>query len=207
MLRPVRYFLLLGGVMKISKLTTLTECAVMVALAFALSCAKIYKMPLGGSVTVASMLPIMLISVKYGSLVGVGTAFIYSLTQAAQALLAGNVFPYCETGATLAICVFFDYLVPFTLLGFAGAFKKFRIFKTQELGVYFGMCLVVLLRFFCHFITGVAIWGQWAPEGMGKYLYSLAYNGSFLSVDFAICIVCAILMMRKSEIRKLVSID
>ena len=192
--------------MKNSKVTTLTECAVMIALAFALSFAKIYEMPLGGSVTVASMLPIMLIGVKYGNLVGVGTAFVYSLTQAFQALLEGNVFPYCESGATLVICVLFDYIVPFTILGLAGAFKNVRFAKKQEIGVYIGMCLVVLLRFASHFVTGVAIWGQWAPEGMGKYIYSLAYNGSFLALDFAICIVCAVLMMRKSEIRKLINL-
>ena len=207
MICPVRYFILFGGVMKNSKITTLTDCAVMIALAFALSFAKIYEMPLGGSVTVASMLPIMLISIKYGNLIGVGTAFVYSITQAFQALITGNVFPYCETGLTLAVCVLFDYIVPFTVLGFAGAFKNFRFAKRQEIGAYIGMCLTVLIRFFCHFFTGVVIWGQWAPDGMGKYIYSLAYNGSFLSVDFAICIICAVLMLRKSEIRKLINLN
>jgi len=193
--------------MRSSKITTIAECAVMIALAFALSCAKLYEMPLGGSVTVASMLPIMLIGIKHGNLVGIGTAFIYSLTQLAQALVEGNVFPYCETTGTLLLCVFFDYVVPFTLIGLAGAFKNARVFKKSEVGIYVGICSVVFLRFICHFITGVVIWKQWAPEGMGKYLYSLAYNGSFLSVDFAICIVCAVLMLRKAELRRLVNLD
>ena len=185
----------------------MTECAVMVALAFALSCAKLYAMPLGGSVTIASMLPIMLISVKYGSLTGLGTGFVYSLTQTMQALAEGNVFPYCETGTTLVICILFDYLVPFTVLGLAGIFKDLGLFKKGEIAFYVGMVSVVFARFVCHFITGVAIWGQWAPEGMGKYFYSLAYNGSFLGVDFAICMIVAVLMLRKGEIRKLVGIS
>ena len=193
--------------MKNSKVTLLTESAVMVALAFALSCAKLYEMPLGGSVTIASMLPIMLISMKYGSLVGVGTGFVYSLTQALQALAAGNVFPYCETGATLVICVLFDYIFPFTVLGLAGIFKDAKLFKKQEIAFYVGIISVVAARFISHFITGVAIWGQWAPDGMGKYIYSLAYNGSFLAVDFLICIVVAVLMMRKREIRKMIGIN
>ena len=192
--------------MRNSKITVLTESAVMVALAFALSCAKIYEMPLGGSVTIASMLPIMLISIKYGCTVGVGTGFIYSLTQAAQALAAGNVFPYCETGTTLVICVLFDYIVPFTVLGLAGVFKDLKIFKSQEIAFYVGIVGSVFVRFICHFITGVAIWGQWAPDGTGKYLYSLAYNGSFLAADFLICIIVAVIMLRKQEIRKLVGI-
>ena len=188
-------------------LQTMTECAVMVALAFALSCAKLYAMPLGGSVTIASMLPIMLISIKYGSLTGLGTGFVYSLTQTMQALAEGNVFPYCETGTTLVICVIFDYILPFTVLGLAGIFKDLGLFKKGEAAFYIGMVSVVLIRFLCHFITGVAIWGQWAPEGMGKYFYSLAYNGSFLGVDFAICMIVAVLMLRKGEIRKLVGIS
>ena len=193
--------------MRNKKITILTECAIMIALAFALSYARLFKMPLGGSVTVASMLPIMLISVKYGNLIGVGTAFVYSMTQLLQALLEGDVFPYCETIGTLIICVLFDYVVPFTILGFAGSLRKIKAFKNPEISVYAGMFAVVFVRFLSHFITGVAIWGQWAPEGMGKFLYSFLYNGGFLSVDFAICLTAAVLMLRKSELRKLVAID
>lgn len=193
--------------MKNKKVTALCECAVMIALAFALSFAKVWEMPLGGSVTIASMLPIMLISVKYGIKLGVPVAFVYSLTQLLQAFVEGNVFPYCETPLTFTVCLLFDYVVPFTVLGLAGVFKKINLFKNREIAVYVGMTLSVLLRFICHFITGVAIWGQWAPDGMGKFVYSLAYNGSFLSVDFIICIVAAVLMLRKSEIRKLVNLE
>lgn len=190
-----------------TKISTLAECAVMLALAFALSYAKLFEMPMGGSVTLASMLPIMLISVKYGNAVGLATAFTYSLTQLLQAVMSANVFPYCETLGTLTLCVLFDYVVPFTLLGLAGFFHKIKLTKNTEANIYVGIISVVVLRFICHFITGVAIWGQWAPDGMGKYLYSFLYNGSFLSLDFIICIVCAVFMFRKAELRRLVNID
>jgi thiamine transporter len=165
------------------------------------------QLPFGGSVTLASMLPIMLISVKYGIKIGLPTAFVYSLLQLLQAFMEGDVFPYCETILTFTVCLLFDYVVPFTILGISGVFKNTKLFKNKEIAVYVGITLAVVLRFFCHFITGVAIWGQWAPEGMGKFLYSFLYNGSFLSVDFAICLVLAVLMMRESEIRKLVNLE
>ena len=190
-----------------SNLTLLTECAVMLALSFALSYAKIFEMPMGGSVTIASMLPVMLISIKYGIGAGLSTSLLYSLTQLLQAVASANVFPYCETPATLVLCILFDYIVPFTILGLAGLPKTLKITKNTEINVYIGIVSVVILRFLCHFITGVAIWGQWAPDGMGKYLYSFLYNGGFLSVDFLICIVCAVLMLRKQELRKLINID
>ena len=190
-----------------TNLSTLCECAIMLALAFALSCAKLFKMPMGGSVTVASMRPIMLVSVKYGIGTGLVTSFAYSLTQLAQALASGNVFPYCETPTALTVCVLFDYILPFTVLGLAGFFHKIKLTKNTEINVYLGILSTVAIRFVSHFVTGVVIWGQWAPDGMGKYLYSFLYNGGFLSLDFAICIVCAVLMFRKAEIRKLVNID
>ena len=106
--------------MKNKNLTVMTESAIMLALAFALSSAKLFEMPLGGSVTVASMLPIMLISFKWGNRAGLATAFLYSITQALQALAEGNIFPYCEGIDTLIICIVFDYIFPFTILGLAG---------------------------------------------------------------------------------------
>ncbi len=192
---------------RVSKtLTTLCDCAIMIALAFVLSCAVIYKMPMGGSVTVASMLPIMLISIRFGPITGLGTAFVYSLTQLLQAVASGDVFPYCEGAGTIIVCVLFDYIVPFTLLGLAGLLYKLKVTKNSEINIYLGITSVVLLRFLCHFITGVVIWRQWAPDGMGKYLYSFLYNGGFLSFDFLICIIAAILIFRRAEMRKLFGI-
>ena len=128
-------------------LSTLTECAVMLALSFALSCAKLFEMPMGGSVTVASMLPIMLISIKYGIGAGLSTSFLYSLTQLLQAVASANVFPYCETPATLVLCILFDYIVPFTVLGLAGLPKTLKATKNTEINVYIGIVSVVILRF------------------------------------------------------------
>ena len=192
--------------MRNQKMKVMSECAIMLALAFALSCAKLYEMPLGGSVTVASMLPIMLISIKYGYAVGLGTGFCYSLMQCLQALASGNVFPYCQNGGTLALCIAFDYIVPFTVLGLCCLPLKLRPTGNKELNVYIGVVGVVLLRFISHFLTGVAIWGQWAPDGMGKYLYSFLYNGSFLGLDFLICMVLLVAMMRSKEIMKLINL-
>ena len=180
----------------------MVECAILLGLAFALSFVVIYEMPMGGAVTLASMLPIMLISIKYGTKTGISCAFIYSLLQLFQAIIKGNVFVYCSTGALVVLCALFDYVVPFTVLGLAGIFKRY-----SNLGLYLGMTLSVVVRFICHYATGVLIWDQWAPEGMGPYLYSLFYNGSFLAIDFVICILVAIPLLQIKQIKKLLSIN
>ena len=188
--------------MRSKKLLTMAECAIMISLAFALSWVTLWKMPMGGSVTLASMLPIMLIGIKYGPKIGVGTAFLYSLTQLIQAISQGDVFVYCQSASVVALCALFDYVIPFSLLGFSGIFAK----KTK-VGTYIGMVTVTVMRFVCHFLTGVVIWGQWAPEGMGKVLYSIGYNGGFLLPDLAICIAVAIPLLQVKQMRILLKLS
>ncbi len=185
----------------------LTECAIMLALATVLSFIKIIQMPMGGAVTLCSMLPIMLIGIKYGNLTGGAVGLFYSLIQLIMDLPGGNVF-YASMSADVAIIVaLFDYIVPFTALGFAGTFKKIRTKKVPMLGAYIGVVVSIIVRFCCHFITGFSIWGQWAPEGMSKYFYSLAYNGTYLLPELGITLVVAIIILQVPQIKKLLKIN
>ena len=110
--------------MKNTKLLMLTECSVMLALSIVLSFVKIIRMPMGGSVTLLSMLPVMLIAVKYGLKGGLPCAFGLALFRLLEGVARGDVFVYCTTGAMVIICALFDYLVPFTVLGCAAMFRK-----------------------------------------------------------------------------------
>ena len=163
-----------------SKNQILANTAILTGLAIALSFVILYEMPMGGSVTLACMLPIIFVSLRYGCAWGLGSGFVMALFQVMQAVMHGNVFPYCQTFETIALCTLLDYVVPFTIIGIAGVFRKYKGEKIKDIGAYLGIFLVFVLRFFSHFIVGAVIWGQWAPEGMGKYLYSFIYNGSFL---------------------------
>lgn len=186
-----------------TKTPKLVLAAVLVALAVALSFAKLFEMPMGGSVTLGSMLPIFLISITLGVKWGLAGSAVFTLVQLAQALIEGNVFPYCETGATLVICVLFDYVVPFMILGLAGVLRNLRLGKFRHFGAYLGIVIACVVRFLSHYVTGVAIWGQWAPEGMGKYLYSLLYNGGFMLPELGITLLLAALILESPELRRL----
>ena len=96
----------------------------------------------------------------------------------------------------------FDYIVPFTVLGFAAVGKK----KFGMAGVYVGIVAVCFIRFLCHYITGVFIWGQWAPEGMAKALYSLLYNGQYMLPETILTLVAAVLLLRAKPIQKLMGL-
>ena len=99
-----------------------TICAVFIALGTVLSLITVFKMPLGGSVTLLSMLPIVMISVMFGLKWGFGAAFVYSLAQLALGL--PEILTWGLTPVMLAGTIAFDYIIAFTVLGTAGIFAK-----------------------------------------------------------------------------------
>ena len=148
-----------------------------------------------------SMLPVSLIAVKYGIGGALPTAFLYSVIQFAIGFASGNVFVYCTTAATWIVCMLFDYIVPFTVLGFSGIFRK----KLGNIGIIAGVALMIGIRFVCHYITGVYIWGQWA-ENMSPYLYSLIYNVQYMLPECILTSVAAGILIKIPSVRKLLGL-
>ena len=71
------------------KTKLLVEGAAMVALATVLSFIRIIKLPWGGSITLLSMLPIVIFSIKNGMGNGLVASFVFSLVQLFQGVLDG----------------------------------------------------------------------------------------------------------------------
>lgn len=179
------------------KLLCLCECAVLLALSCVLSFIVIYKMPMGGSVTLVSMVPVLIVGYRHGFKAGLSTAFLYSMFQLFQGIAGGDVFPHCYTIFTTVACALFDYVVPFTLLALTFIARgRSKLFCELTVGG------IMVLRFLCHFFTGVVIWEQWAPEGMGKYLYSLIYNGQFMLPELILTVIAMWFILQVPQIRK-----
>lgn len=182
----------------------LTEGALMVALSFALSFFG-FEMPMGGKATPASMLPILIFAARNGLFAALGSGLVTVLLQLAQALLTGNVFVYCEGAAALTVCIVFDYVLPFLLPSLAVALffnlPRERSVKGKALTalLYTGIAVGLFLRFACHFVSGVVIWKQWAPEGMSAPLYSLLYNGTYMTPELLLTAFFLFLLTRGSK--------
>ena len=106
--------------MKKSSVEKLVTSAIMIALATVLSMIKVWEMPMGGSITLFSMLPICLISYRYGVKQGLLVGFVHGLLQ----LLLGVGGLRGLDLATVVGAVFLDYLIAFGVLGFSGIFRK-----------------------------------------------------------------------------------
>ncbi|MEG2930893.1 MAG: energy-coupled thiamine transporter ThiT, partial [Ruthenibacterium sp.] len=60
----------------ISRTRILVECGLMIAVGTVLAQIKIFEMPYGGSVTLLSMLPFILVSLRHGAKWGLATGFV-----------------------------------------------------------------------------------------------------------------------------------
>lgn len=177
----------------------LTESAIMLALAVALSYVKLFQLPFDGSITLFSMLPICLIAIKWGLGWGLGTAFTYSWFQ----ILQGGVFAWGLTPTMLIASLFLDYILAFTVLGLAGLFRRYG-----TLGMVAGVALVCALRFLVHFIAGVVLWANleefvaFGHEWVGRpWLYSLCYNGVYMLPETVSTTLAAFFLFRLPQLR------
>lgn len=187
------------------KVHTLVECAILVAMSVVLSLVPIWQMPLGGKVTLVSMLPVCMISVRHGMKWGLGSAFVYSVFQLILGITTEGIFGWGLNPAMLIGCIVFDYIVAFTVLGFAGIFRK-----NGKSGIYSGIALACILRFLSHFLSGYIIFrnlGQWELFGEvfsdRPIIYSLCYNGLFMLPELVMTLVVAILMMQIPYVKKI----
>ncbi len=188
--------------MRNSKTRILVEGAIMIALAAVLSFIRIYKMPWGGSVTLLSMLPIIVYSIRHGAVRGLGAAFVFSLIQFFQGMMDG-IFGWGLTPVMLIACILLDYILPFTCLGTAGVFRKKGI-----AGWISGTVIAMVLRFVCHFLSGViiwksfgALWGSFFTEN--TILYSFLYNGAYMLPEIILTTAAAIILFKAPQTRKL----
>ncbi len=185
----------------ITRILTLCECGMLLALAVVLSYVKIIQLPFEGSVTLLSMLPICVVSIRHGIGWGVGTAFCYSWFQ----ILQGGVFSWGLTPGMLLASLFLDYILAFTVLGFAGVFRK-----KGALGLILGVAMVCVLRFLIHFLSGVILWANYEQfvafgvEWVGRpVLYSTVYNGIYMLPETVFTTLGAVFLFKTPRIRRL----
>lgn len=146
--------------------------AAAIALAQVTSMIKVLEMPMGGSVTLLSMLFIVLIGYWFGPSAGI-------ITGAAYGLLQFMIEPVFYTIPQMLT----DYPLAFGALGLAGFFHK------QKHGLIIGYLAGVLGRYFFSFLSGVIFFASYAPDNMAAPLYSLVYNGSYLGTEAAITLI------------------
>ena len=128
----------------------------------------------GGSVTLFSMVPIIGVGVMFGTKWGLCTSISYSVIQ----MMFGFYPPPTQTFMSFLLVVLLDYVIAFGVLGLSGLF--YRIFKRHRFSIPLSGFIVTFMRYVCHILSGVLIWGVYAEEGQTVLMYSLIYNGTYM---------------------------
>lgn len=161
---------------------SVTYAAICIAMSFALSFMRLVRLPQGGSITPASLLPLMLYAYMFGMRKGIFAGFIYGLLQAFQD-------PTILHPAQFLL----DYPLAFAWIGLAGLFTKTQsLRKIPQLQFALGGSVAGLGRFAMHFLSGTFAFGAFAPSGTPAALYSLVYQAGYVLPDLVIAIAVGI---------------
>ena len=176
------------------KILTIASGGVCLALGFVLSKLVLFEMPMGGSVTPASCLPIIVFGMAFGPVWAFIVAIIFSLLQ----LIDGYLMTPFQ--------VLLDYILGYAMLGltgFAGLPSAKRVAISNPLRRFASASLAkavvftiiaYVARWFCSVLSGVIFYAEYAPEGMNPWVYSMTYNGGFLAADLGITLFVMIVM-------------
>lgn len=161
-----------------------------VGLSFALSYLKVSPVTDGGSVTLASMVPLLIYAYFYGVVDGLLAGTIFGLLN----FISG---PWILTPMTF----FLDYPLAYASIGLMGFAKKLG--KNPVLQVTLGVLLVYAVRFSFHFASGAiyflenSIWVEfpdWALQG--PFVYSFIYQCLYLPLDMLISLTVLVVLAK-----------
>ena len=164
----------------------MVEASLLVALATVLSILKIAELPYGGSITLASMLPILLLSYRHGVRWGLGGGVVYGVL---QQLLGLNNLSYFTTWQSILAIIFLDYVIAFAVVGVGGAFR--RAVKNQALSLATGAFFVCVLRYLCHVVSGATVWAGLSIPSGAALAYSFIYNATYMIPETIVLVAVA----------------
>ncbi len=160
----------------------------LVAVAVVIDLLPFPKWPQGGSVSLC-MIPIVFCSYRHGAVWGMATGLILSCVQ----MIMGFYLPPAGSFFAIVMCILLDYVLAFGLLGSADIFKKL-LGKHEKAGYAVGTFVAGLIRLACSFLSGIYLWGSYAPEGTPVWIYSLTYNASYMIPNTIIaCVVITLI--------------
>lgn len=197
----------------------LVTSGVLIALATVLSMVKVFALPYGGSITLFSMVPIMVLGYMYGCKWGLLCGAVSGILQAILGAATTQAFMGID-GFSIVLMALLDYIVAFAVLGLAGMFKN-KI-KNDMLSFAIGGVVAGLLRLVAHFLSGWILWGSYAEwfftdvmkndfgssilnNFSGQLLaviYSIVYNSCYMIPEIIVTVIGIVAIMAIKPLRK-----
>lgn len=170
------------------------------SLSFTLAVLKVSPILYGGSITLASFVPILIYAYVYGA----GEGFLIGLV---HGLLNFIEDPYILTPATFV----FDYLLAFASVGAMGFFRNLPRKEKGCAPIVFGCVCVFTLRFLAHLFSGMiffsmdSVWVDfpaWATSN--AFIYSFIYQCVYIPADALIATLTLVALCKTGAFDRIV---
>lgn len=200
------------------KTLRLVTSGVLIGLASVLSIIKVFALPFGGSVTLFSMVPVLVLGYMYGVKWGLLCGGVYGVLQMILGATMSQAFAGLE-GWTIPVMALLDYIIAYVVVGLSGMFKGKMKNHTASFAV--GSAASILIRLICHFLSGWILWGSYASSyfeemsnSFGAFMlssfhgqllsamYSLVYNASYMLPELVMSVVAVIALMAVKPLRE-----
>lgn len=168
----------------------------MLAIATVLSLIKLVDLPYGGSVTIASMLPMVIVSYRHGVRWGLVAGVTYGII---QQLLGLNTLSWVSTWQSIVAVILLDYVLAFMATGFGGVFRGM---KSQALALVLGSIVVGFIRYACHLVSGATVWAGLSIPTNAALGYSAGYNATYMVPETIVLAVVAWYLGSMLDFRK-----
>ena len=173
-----------------------------VSMSFTLAIIKVSPVQYGGSITLASFVPILIFAYVYGLADGLLVGLIHGLLNFIED-------PYILTPATFL----FDYLLAFTSVGLMGLFSKMERKKNGVLPIVLGCVSVFSARFLFHLFSGMIffmqnqVWVSFPDWAMGHaFTYSFIYQCIYIPADAILATAVLIALCKTGILDTLIGI-
>lgn len=173
----------------------LTESGLMLALTTILSVFAIAKLPYGGEITLASMLPMIIIAYRYGFSWGVLTGMTYGVI---QMLLGLNNLSYATSAVAVIAIIVLDYLLAFSSVSVAAVFRRMTSQRSALAAAALTACV---LRYLFHVISGCTVWAGLSIPTADALIYSLIYNATYMLPEMIVTCVAAVFLGSSLDFR------
>ena len=180
----------------------LAFAGVCVSMSFTLSFIKVSPVQYGGSITLASLVPILIYAYVYGFADGLLVGLIHGLLNFIED-------PYILTPATFLL----DYLLAFTGVAFMGLFNKMKRTEKSVLPIATGCVCAFLTRFVFHLSSGMifflenAVWVEFpAWANANAFIYSFIYQCIYIPADCLIALLVLIALVKTGVLDTLVKV-
>ncbi len=179
------------------RISFIVEVALFSALAFVLDLFSFRAWGQGGSISL-QMLPIFIISYRWGLAGGLTSGLVFGLIQ----MLYGYIINPIQG--------ILDYPLAFTLVGLSGIFSM-TIYKSIDADnkvrsnslIAVSTLIGASGRFISHVLSAIIYFASGAPVGQAVWAYAVIYNGSFMVPSYILTIIVLFIMAnRYSDIIK-----